>query len=175
MQCSRYEDGARWCDFCSKRVFGKSPTSEEIIKPETAEHGIDCPFNILRAEIKSRESENKYCVDRARRILGVDRDDPRSFALLMDEIQNKVAIGGKALDVLLIQSSTEKKLKYRVLSSRHDIAEHVAGTFEADDEKEALIVFRERYENNPNYAWDYLRLVRIDQEEVTTQIKASKK
>jgi len=62
--------------------------------------------------------------------------------------------------------------KYRVLSSRFDVSETIAGVFEAPTDSVAKIIFQERFKNNENFAWDYLVLRRIDQEEKTTLVEA---
>ena len=68
------------------------------------------------------------------------------------------------------------KRKYRVISSRHDIPEHQVGQieFESVDDKtndeKAIGWFKENFKYNKNYGWDWLRLLRIDQEEKVTLI-----
>jgi hypothetical protein len=60
VQCSYYEDGSRWCDFCSNRIFGKNRDDEgPRIEPETAKHTENCPFTILQNEITILQNEIK--------------------------------------------------------------------------------------------------------------------
>ncbi|OGF69439.1 hypothetical protein A3C73_03850 [Candidatus Giovannonibacteria bacterium RIFCSPHIGHO2_02_FULL_44_11] len=62
------------------------------------------------------------------------------------------------------------------MASRHDIPEHQAGTnkFEGVDDKEtdakAIEWFNKNFKYNKNYSWDWLHLLRIDQEEEITLI-----
>ncbi|KKT42293.1 MAG: hypothetical protein UW30_C0001G0018 [Candidatus Giovannonibacteria bacterium GW2011_GWA2_44_13b] len=62
------------------------------------------------------------------------------------------------------------------MSSRHDIPEHEIGAnqFESVDDntndQKAIEWFNEKFKNNKNYGWDWLRLLRIDQEEKVTLI-----
>lgn len=67
-------------------------------------------------------------------------------------------------------SAQRARNKYRVMSSRFDIQEHLVGAFEAEDDNEANRIFDRDFRYNQNYGWDWLRLLRIDQEEKTTQI-----
>ncbi len=64
-------------------------------------------------------------------------------------------------------------MKYEVLSSRHDIAEHCIGSFDANSEEEAKIIFYKKYVGQPSNAWDYLRLIQVVQERIVKDIEAS--
>ncbi|OGM97953.1 MAG: hypothetical protein A2817_01310 [Candidatus Yanofskybacteria bacterium RIFCSPHIGHO2_01_FULL_39_8b] len=56
---------------------------------------------------------------------------------------------------------------YKVIASRHDIAEHIVGLFTALEDKEAKKKF-EIYKNDPRYAWDWLILVEYHERVVDT-------
>ena len=64
-------------------------------------------------------------------------------------------------------------MKYEVLSSRHDIAEHCIGSFNADSDDDAKINFYKKYVGQPGHAWDHLRLIQVVQERVEKHIETS--
>ena len=60
------------------------------------------------------------------------------------------------------------------MSSRHDISEHEVGKIIVEDnekaDENAIREFNDKFKYNKNYGWDWLHLLRIDQEEKTTLI-----
>jgi hypothetical protein len=68
------------------------------------------------------------------------------------------------------QQKRTSKMKYRVISSRHDVSPRIAGEFEALDDDEARRVFDDEYAKNKDYGFDWLDLQRIDQVEKSTII-----
>ena len=63
----------------------------------------------------------------------------------------------------------ERQLTYRVMHGRFDVPETLYTTFQARNDDEAKTRFEE-YKSAPNLSFDLLRLVRVDQEEITTNI-----
>ena len=69
-----------------------------------------------------------------------------------------------------MKRSQKDSLIFRVTSARHDISTHAIDTFQALSIQEAKEIFRKKYMNKPEYSCDYLKLLRIVQEEVTETI-----
>jgi hypothetical protein len=59
--------------------------------------------------------------------------------------------------------------KYRVMNGRFDRPETLYTTFQARSDEEAKERFEE-YKSEPSLQWDRLRLVRVDQEEITSNV-----
>ena len=62
-----------------------------------------------------------------------------------------------------------RTLEYRVMCHRFDELEREYDAFQAKNDDEAKRRF-EKYKKDPSLGWDYLRLIRVDQQEETTII-----
>ena len=61
------------------------------------------------------------------------------------------------------EEKAERPKRYRVTSQRNDIAEYEVAAFTALSDEEARKKF-EKYTEDKNYTWNYLKLVRFTEE-----------